>query len=125
MANLFLVGLGGFIGSISRYLISGWVYRFIKTPLFPFGTLAVNVLGCLVIGFLAGLSETRNVFTPGTRLFIFIGILGGFTTFSTFGLETFSLARDGEMLAAAGNIVLQVVTGLMAVWVGHFISQLI
>jgi fluoride exporter len=121
--NILLVGAGGLVGSIARYLLGGWVYRLVKTPLLPYGTLAVNVLGCLIIGFLAGLSESRQVFPREARLFLFIGVLGGFTTFSTFGFETFALARDGELLAAAGNVVAQVIFGLGAVWLGNILSR--
>lgn len=125
MENIILVGTGGFVGSVARYLMGGWVYRLVKAPLLPYGTLAVNFLGCLVIGFLGGLSESRQVFSAETRLFLFIGVLGGFTTFSTFGFETFSLARDGEFLAASGNVVAQVVFGLGAVWLGNVFSRFV
>jgi len=86
--NPLLVGLGGALGSIARYLASGWAQAAAKNGLFPYGTLAVNLLGCLVIGFLAQLSESRGVFIPEARALVFVGILGGFTTFSTFGNET-------------------------------------
>jgi len=123
MENIILVGAGGFFGSVFRYVLGGWVYSLIRTPLFPYGTLAVNLLGSFLIGFLGGLSESRQVFSPESRLFLFIGVLGGFTTFSSFGFETFALARDGEMLAAAGNILAQVVFGLGAVWLGNVLSR--
>jgi len=94
MIRIVLVGVGSFVGGVLRYGLSTWVHRVLDNPWFPYGTLAVNVLGCLVIGFLAGLAETRTAFTSEARLFLFVGILGGFTTFSSFALETFSLARD-------------------------------
>lgn len=124
MARLLLVGLGGFLGSVSRYLLGGLVQRAAPGLLFPIGTLAVNILGCLVIGFLAGLAETRGVFTPEARVFLMIGVLGGFTTFSTFGYETFQLLRDVQIGAAAVNVGLQVALGLLAVWSGHVLARL-
>jgi CrcB protein len=102
--GIFLVGVGSFIGSIFRYLLSTWVYRLLDDPWFPYGTLSVNIVGCLAIGFLSALAETRSIFTSDVRLFIFVGILGGFTTFSSFAIETVSLARQTQTLAAVMNI---------------------
>jgi len=84
---------------------------------------AVNALGCLVIGFLAGLAETRTAFTSEARLFLFVGILGGFTTFSSYGLQTFTLLRDGEIGWAAVNIAASNVFGLFMVWTGYVVSK--
>lgn len=81
MIGVLLVGVGSFIGGVLRYGLSAWVYKVLDSPWFPYGTLAVNAAGCLVIGFLSGLAEARAAFTPETRLFLFVGILGGFTTF--------------------------------------------
>jgi CrcB protein len=92
---------------------------------FPYGTLTVNVIGCFVIGFLAQLAESRGVFTSEARLFVFVGILGGFTTFSSFGNETLNLARDSQMMIALANIGMNVVIGLVAVWLGRTVSYLI
>lgn len=125
MTNLLLVGFGGFIGSILRYLASGYVQQISKGMGFPYGTLTVNVIGCFIIGFLAQLAETRGVFTTESRLFVFVGILGGFTTFSSFGNETFNLARDGQMLGALANIGANVIVGLLAVAAGRIVSSLI
>lgn len=125
MTNILLVGFGGFIGSILRYLASGYVQQASKSVGFPYGTLVVNVIGCFVIGFLAQLAETRGVFTTESRLFIFVGILGGFTTFSSFGNETLNLARDSQMMSALANIGANVVIGLIAVWLGRTVSYLI
>ncbi|MBI3152127.1 MAG: fluoride efflux transporter CrcB [Chloroflexi bacterium] len=122
---MLLVGAGGFIGSILRYLMSGWVQQSAKTLDFPYGTLAVNVIGCFVIGFLAQLAESRGVFTSEARSFVFIGILGGFTTFSSFGNETLNLARDNQMMNAFANIGANVLIGLFAVWLGRTVSYLI
>ena len=124
MTNILLAGVGGFIGSALRYVLGGYVQGFSK-GLFPYGTLAVNVIGCFVIGFLSQLAENRGVFSSEARVFVFIGILGGFTTFSSFGNETLNLARDGEMLGAFANIGLNVFLGLLAVWLGRTVSTLI
>jgi len=125
MLKLLIIGTGGFIGSVSRYLISGTVYRIMGKPCFPYGTLAVNILGCFLIGFLRGISETRQLFNPEMRLFLFIGLLGGFTTFSTFGYEVFSFAHQGQLVSSLINIILHVVIGLGMVWVGYSLSVII
>jgi len=125
LTNILLVGLGGFIGSVLRYLASGYVQQSSRSIDFPFGTLAVNVIGCFVIGFLAQLAEERGVFTSESRSFILVGILGGFTTFSSFGNETLNLARDSQMLNALANVGANVVLGLLAVWLGRTVSYLI
>ena len=125
MANILLVGLGGFVGSVLRYLASGYVQQSTKSIDFPYGTLAVNVIGCFVIGFLAQLAEARGVFTSESRLFVFVGILGGFTTFSSFGNETLNLARDSQIMNALANVGANVVLGLFAVWLGRTVSFLI
>jgi CrcB protein len=124
MTNILLVGLGGFIGSIMRYLLSGYVQQSIRNVDFPFGTLAVNVIGCFVIGFLSQLAEQRGIFASESRAFIFIGILGGFTTFSSFGNETLDLARNSRMMSAFVNVGASVIIGLFAVWLGRVVSTL-
>jgi CrcB protein len=123
--NLLLVGFGGALGSMARYLVSTWVQTVTKSINFPFGTLAVNLAGCLVIGFLAQLAEARGVFTSESRALVFIGVLGGFTTFSSFGNETLNLARGGELWNALANIGANVVIGLFAVWFGRTLAYLI
>jgi CrcB protein len=125
MGIILLVGVGGFLGSVCRYLANREVQHLVGAPGFPYGTLAVNVIGCLLIGLLNGVAESRGIFNPDsqTRALVFIGFLGGFTTFSAFGYETFTLARDGEILRAFGNIALQIALGLGAVWVGHKLSS--
>lgn len=125
MTNILLVGIGGFIGSIMRYLVSGYVQQTSKSVDFPYGTLAVNIIGCFVIGVLAQLAESRGMFTTESRLLVFVGILGGFTTFSSFGNETFNLVRDNQMMSAFANIGANVVIGLFAVWLGRTISYLV
>jgi CrcB protein len=125
LRTLFLIGTGGFIGSILRYLLSGWVQQLSKSVQFPFGTLAVNIVGCALIGFLAQLADQRGVVSGGTRAFLMVGILGGFTTFSAFGNETMNLLRDGELTLAFGNIVGHTVLGLVAVWAGYSTAYLL
>jgi len=122
MRDILLVGFGGFIGSVGRYVLSGLTYRFVPTAAMPLGTMLVNVLGCGAIGFLAGMMDARQLIGPGLRLFLLIGVLGGFTTFSTFGYETLALARDGDHLRAGANVLLTVVLCLVAVWLGHGIG---
>ena len=95
MNRVLLVGLGGAVGSILRYCLGTAVSRLKGDTPFPLETLTVNVLGCLVAGVLAGWAETRSTLSPDMRAFLFVGILGGFTTFSAFGYETFGLLRDG------------------------------
>jgi len=99
-------------------MISGWVQRLVVTGVFPYGTLVVNVLGCFLIGILGGLAEYRQVLEPGQRLFLMIGVLGGFTTFSTFAFETLSLMQDAELLKSLVNTLLQVCLGLAAAFAG-------
>jgi len=125
MTNLLLVGFGGFIGSILRYLTSGFVQQISRSIDFPYGTLFVNVLGCFVIGFLSHLGEERGVFTNQSRLFVFTGLLGGFTTFSAFGNETLNLVRDSQAMNAFANVGTNVILGLFAVWLGRTLSYLI
>ena len=114
-----LVGAGGFMGSVLRFLIAGWVQNALPRTTFPYGTLAVNVSGCLAIGVLAGLFELRQLFGLEVRLFLVIGVLGGYTTFSSFAYETLVLARDAEMARALANVALQTVLGLAAAWIGY------
>lgn len=125
MTNTLLAGIGGLIGSILRYLMVNLIFNFVEYPDFPYGTLTVNIIGCFLIGLLSGLAETRDIITPELRVFLFIGILGGFTTFSSFGYDTFGLLRDGSFLYAAINIIVQVFVGLGAVWLGYSLARLI
>jgi CrcB protein len=114
------LALGGAIGTLARFGVSGFVAQHFGET-FPWGTLIVNVSGSLVIGFFATLTGTEGRFlVSGTaRLFVMTGILGGFTTFSSFSLQTLTLARDGEWLRAGFNAVGSLVLCLVAVWLGH------
>ena len=117
-----LVGLGGALGSVARFRCSEFVLISYPNLRFPLGTFAVNVLGCLVIGVLAGMSDRSGFISADTRLFLFTGVLGGFTTFSAFGLETFSLLKRGELLIAGSYVGLSVIAGILAVGVGFAIT---
>lgn len=123
MVNLVWVGLGGFIGSILRYLLGGFVNRLEIGALFPFGTLVVNVVGCLAIGFLVGMVDSKGFLSLQGRLLLFTGVLGGFTTFSTFAYETTQLFRVSQGAMAVINICLQGAFGLGGVWVGETVSR--
>lgn len=119
MGKMLLAGVGGFIGSMLRYSVSGLVQDLSRSIDFPFGTLAVNFLGCLTIGFLSQLAESRGYFTAETRTLVFIGVLGGFTTFSAFSNETINLWREGEMFLASVNVAAHLALCLGAVWLGR------
>lgn len=118
MNNILMVGLGGFVGSVARYKLGGWLLHLSAQGRFPYGTFAVNVIGCLVAGVLAGLVERHGLFSAEARLFLFTGLLGGFTTFSAFGLETTFLLRRGETWTAAGYVGASVLLGIAACWLG-------
>ena len=123
MIKLLVIGLGGFTGALLRYGISGVIQTASRSISFPFGTLAVNVIGCFCIGLFSYLVETRGLFTPETRLFVAIGLLGSLTTFSTFGNETFELMRDSAFILAAINVGAQVFIGLTMVWCGRALAH--
>jgi len=120
--NILLVALGGAFGSVSRYLLGTWVQSASKSIDFPYGTLTVNLIGCFVIGFLSQLAETRGVFTSESRALVFVGVLGGFTTFSSFGNDTINLLRDGETFNALANVGANVILGLLLVWLGRTVA---
>ena len=123
--SVIYVAIGGALGSVSRYLLGTWTQTFSKSIDFPYGTLAVNLIGCFVIGFLSQLAEARGAFTPESRAFIFIGILGGFTTFSSFGNDTINLLRGGEAFNALANVGANVILGLVLVWFRRAAAYLI
>lgn len=122
MVNLLIVGVGGFIGAVARYALSGAVQRW-HGGVFPLGTMSVNVIGCLVIGAAMTIIEDRPMLGANTRLFFMIGLLGSFTTFSTFGYETVELLRDGEwrwaLWSTAGNVLI----GTAAVVIGRLAAK--
>jgi CrcB protein len=118
MKQIVLVGIGGCVGAIARYKLGGLVLHHSVDWRFPLGTFVVNALGCLVAGVIAGAVERLGMFSPDTRVFLFSGLLGGFTTFSAFSLETLFLLRRGETMVALGYVVLSVLCGVAALWLG-------
>lgn len=120
--KLCIIGAGGFVGAVLRYLVSGWIQFRSGSIVFPFGTMAVNLLGCFVIGLLTFLVESRSFFSPETRMFVLVGLLGAFTTFSTFGNETLGLIRDNRLDLAVLNAAIQVVAGVGMVWIGRMFA---
>ena len=118
MVKWLIVGAGSFLGGIARYALSGLVHRWAGAG-FPWGTLAVNVAGCFLIGGVLHLVEDRTLLGPDARLFVAVGLLGGFTTFSAFGWETFELLRGGQLGLALLNVGGNVAAGLTAVWLGR------
>ena len=116
MKQVLIVGLGGFIGSVGRYKLGGIILHHSTAWRFPLSTFAVNLVGCFVIGALAALVEHRDYFSADTRLFLFTGLLGGFTTFSAFAYEGAFLLRRGEIVVAGAYALLSVLGGLAAVW---------
>lgn len=124
MIRLLLVGFGGFAGTLGRYWLSGFIARRYGET-FPFGTLIVNALGCFLIGFFFYLLYERTLTAPTERTVILIGLIGGFTTFSSYGLQTFTLLRDGEVLLALVNIAASNVLCLLLVWAGYALARVI
>jgi CrcB protein len=122
MRSVLLVALGGALGSVARFKLSGWVLHQTVAWRFPLGTFVVNLCGCLIAGLLAGLAAKQDMFGPDTRLLLFTGVLGGFTTFSAFGLETLLLIKRGELAVAAANAVLSVTLGLLVAGIGYAIA---
>ena len=124
MKTILILGLSGALGTLARYSLSGLVYRIFGSR-FPYGTMAVNLLGCLVLGFLAALAEVRLSLTPQARLFLMIGFCGAFTTFSTLIYESFNLIRDGQTVSAFLNLMVTVILGFMLFRVGMLIGEVI
>lgn len=116
-AQIFYIALFGALGCLSRYFLSGWVYNLFGRG-FPYGTLAVNLIGAYVIGLVMELSIRSDLISPSLRVGLTIGFLGGLTTFSTFSYETFKLLEDGEFLIASINIFISVLVCLFFTWGG-------
>ena len=121
LINAALVGCGGFVGALLRYGLSGFIQRINTLTHFPSGTLVVNLVGCLLIGLMVGLAEARQISEPQFRAFVLVGLLGGFTTFSAFGLDTLNLLRNKRLLQATANVGIHVFLGLALVWVGYVV----
>lgn len=124
MDKYIYIFLGGGAGSVMRYLVSGWSFKLLGTH-FPYGTLMVNLLGSFLVGALWALFEDSLRLTPVARNLLFIGFLGGFTTFSTYTLETLNLMRDGEYFKAMGNVLTVNILGLVLVFLGFVVARLI
>jgi CrcB protein len=123
MKNALAVGFGGFFGCIARYLTGVLVVRLFDAPVFPYATLIVNIVGCLLIGLLGGLAEDTELISSEMQMFLVVGLLGGFTTYSAFGFQTLTLAREGRMLLAALNVSAHIILGLGAVWLGTLAAK--
>ena len=118
-----LVGSGGALGSMARHGVNVLVGRWLGNPL-PYATAVVNIVGCACIGVLAGLLSADVIrMSAHARVFVFVGVLGGFTTFSSFGLDTLALVREGDVGLALGNVAAQVSLGLGSVFFGYWISK--
>ena len=124
MMQLLMVGAGGATGAIGRYLLSGWIYS-LTGRAFPWGTLAVNLLGSLLMGFLSVWLLERMSLSSEMRALLMVGFLGAFTTFSTFSLETLLLLEEGAVARAGVNIAASVITCIFAAWMGTLIARAI
>ena len=124
MSKLFLIGLAGFIGTLGRYWLSGVIARRYGET-FPSGTLAVNLIGCFLVGMLFYLLQERFLVNQTVRTIVMVGFLGGFTTFSSFGLQTFTLLQNGQFGLAALNVSLSNLIGLVLVWAGYSIGKML
>ena len=124
MQKWLMLLIGGMVGTAGRYVLAGVVYRWLGTG-FPYGTLAVNTLGCLVIGVLSTLAEDKFLLSSEARLFWMVGLLGAFTTFSTLIYESWRLMQDGEMLLGGVNLLGSLALGLLALWLGHLAATLL
>ena len=123
MTKIIILAAGGAIGTVLRYSVSGLTHRAVG-GMFPWGTLAVNLTGSFLIGLLWGIFEVQNI-SSNFRTFLFVGILGGFTTFSTFALESLNLMRDGEMKLALSNVLASNILGILLVFAGFMASKYI
>ncbi len=122
MLKLVMIAAGGAVGAILRYGLSGWAQK-LSDGSFPIGTLCVNLLGCFVIGVVGASFAGPHLIREEYRVALLVGLLGAFTTFSTFGWETFALANDGQVGLAAVNIVVSNAVGLVAVWLGYRMAE--
>jgi fluoride exporter len=124
MSRLFLIGLAGFIGTIGRYWLSGVIARRYGET-FPVGTLVVNLTGCFLVGLLFYVLQERFTVSPTARTVVLIGLLGGFTTFSSFGLQTFALLQTGEFGLATLYLTASNLVGLVLVWAGYTLARIL
>ena len=124
LKNILLIGLGGFIGSIARYMVSR-LNNHIEWLSIPVGTLAVNIIGSFLIGFLIGISEKSPILTVELRMFLMVGLCGGFTTFSSFSGENLMLMRNGQFLPIFLYTGLSILLGFTAVYLGYISTKLL
>lgn len=122
MVKYLVIGLGGFLGSVGRYWLSTLIHKQVGME-FPYGTMAVNILGCFTIGLLMTMFQEHFIENPNVRLFLVIGVLGGFTTFSSFSFDTLALMNAEKFLSAGINVVVSVTTCLVATWVGYYLGE--
>ncbi len=125
MINILCVALGGALGAVSRYGMSMWINRFAFAATFPLATFVINMLGCFLIGLIAACLTLQNTANEQTRLLLITGFLGGFTTFSAFGIETLTLLREGHCLWAIANGLGQMIIGVLCVALGHHLGMLV
>ena len=123
VAAILYVGLGGFLGAVLRYLVTTALGRATAGASVPVATLSVNIVGCLLIGAFAGFGESRGLVTTEMRAFVVVGVLGGFTTYSSFGLESFELLRRGAYIAAVTHSAAHLMTGVAAVALGFLFTR--
>ena len=122
ISKYFIIGLGGFLGAVARYIVALWIgQRWGRT--FPLGTFIVNISGCFLISLLMSLFTEKFMVSPQLRLFLVIGFLGAYTTFSTFEYETGNLVKDGEWAIALANVILSVIVGFIALKLGESIAK--
>jgi fluoride exporter len=120
--GVFIVGIGGFIGTVARYLLSQFIQKYFNTA-FPLGTLIINILGCLIIGFLFGMFERGSLISSELRLFLTVGFCGGFTTFSTFSNDSVNLINDGELLYLMLYMGLSIFAGISFTFLGKILAD--
>ena len=124
MQNYLIVSIGAAIGGAARYWVTNVVYKFLPSTL-PYGTLAVNIIGSFIIGFVMFYLDRNELISPQMRILLTTGFCGGLTTFSTFSFETINLMRDSEFLLAGTNIILNVVLSISAVFIAYLIGKII
>ena len=124
MQKWIMLAVGGICGTLGRYVLGGAVYGWLGTD-FPYGTLVVNLLGCFVIGFLGVLADQKFLLNANVRLFLMVGLLGAFTTFSSLIYESWKLLQDGEVMLASVNLLGSVVFGLLALWLGSLLASVL
>lgn len=123
MLEVIIVTIGGGFGSAARYLVSTWAAARFGSE-FPYGTLIVNIVGCFIIGAFVTMTTERLIISPYWRLFVTVGIVGGFTTFSSFSYETMHLLQETDVLRAFYNVGLNVIVGFSATWLGIGLARL-